>query len=63
VIIDYKLDKPSKCVTLAEILSTDEEMIQDLVPCSWWKHEILEPVGKVKFLEIVKDVKMMPWNI
>ena len=33
----YKLDKPSKCVTLAEILSTDKDTIQDLAPQSWWK--------------------------
>jgi len=38
-------------------LSTDKEMIQDLVPQSWWKHEILEPTGEAIFLKIVKDVK------
>src|SRR5882724_819895 len=59
----YKLDKPSKHVTLGEILSTDEEMIQDLVPQSWWKHEILEPGDEVKFLKIVENVKAMSFNI
>ena len=59
----YKLDKPSKHMTPAEILSTDEEMIQDLVPWSWWKHEILEPAGEAIFLEIVEDVKAMSFNI
>jgi len=63
VIIDYKLDKPSKHVILAKILRTDEETIQDLVPLSWWKHEILVPIGEVKFLKIVEVVKMMSWNI
>ena len=63
MIIDYKLDKPSKHVTPAKILSTDEETIQDLAPWSWWKHEILEPIGKAKFLEIVKDVKAMSLEI
>ena len=57
MIIDYKLDKPSKCMTPAEILRIDEEMIQDLAPWSWWKHEILVPVGEAKFLEIVEGVK------
>ena len=52
MIIDYKLDKPSKHVILAKILRTDEETIQDLVP-----------VGKAKFLEIVEVFKIMSWNI
>jgi len=30
---------------------------------SWWKHEILEPAGEAIFLEIVKDVKVMSFNI
>jgi len=59
----YKLDKPSKHVTPAKILSTNEDTIQDLVPQSWWKHEILEPTGEAIFLEIVKDVKVMSFNI
>src|SRR5882724_2094934 len=59
----YKLDKPSKQVTPAEILSTDEDTIQDLAPRSWWKHEILEPAGEAIFLEIVEDVKVMSFNI
>ena len=59
----YKLDKPSKYVTPAKILSTDEEMIQDLAPWSWWKCEILEPAGEPKFLEIFDDVKAMSFNI
>ena len=58
----YKLDKPSKRVTPAKILST-EDTIQDLVPQSWWKHEILELAGEAIFLEIVKDVKVMSFNI
>jgi len=59
----YKLDKPSKHVTLAKILSTNKEMIQDLVPQSWWRHEILEPAGEAIFLEIVEDIKAMSFNI
>jgi len=58
----YKLDKPSKHETLAKILNTNEEMIQDLVPQSWWKHKILEPTGEAKFLEIIEDVKVMSFN-
>jgi len=57
VIIDYKLDKPSKHMTPAEILRPNKETIQDLAPWSWWKHEILVPVGEAKFLEIVEGVK------
>src|SRR5882724_3172923 len=59
----YKLDKPSKRVTPAEILSTDEDTIQDLAPWSWWKHGILEPAGEAIFLKIVEDVKAMYFNI
>src|SRR5882724_6290945 len=59
----YKLDKPSKHVTPAEILSTDEDTIQDLAPRSWWKHEILEPAGEAIFLEIVEEVKAVSFNI
>jgi len=59
----YKLDKPSKCMTPAEILSTNQEMIQDMAPWSWWQHEILEPTGEAMFLKFVKDVKVMSFNI
>jgi len=62
VIIDYKLDKPSKHVTPAEILSTNEERIQDLAPWSWWKHEIVEPIGEAKFLKIVGMSKWCLWT-
>ena len=53
----YKLDKPSKCVTPAEILSTNEDMIQDLAPQSWWKHEILEPAGEAIYLRLLRMSK------
>jgi len=61
--VTYKLDKPRKRMTPAKILSTDEDTIQDLAPRSWWKHEILEPTGEAIFLEIVKDVQAMSFNI
>ena len=50
-------------MTPEEIVSTDEEIVQDLTPQSWWKSEILEPTGEVKFLEIIEDVKVMDFNI
>ena len=59
----YKLDKVSRHMTPEEIESTDEETIQDLVPQSWWKYEILAPAIEAKFLEIVVDVKGMALNI
>ena len=59
----YKLDKPSKCMTPAEISSTDEQLIQDTVPQSWWKYNILEPARIAKLLKISEDVKVMCLNI
>jgi len=59
----YKLDKPSKSMTPPKILSTDEDMIQDLAPQSWWKYKILGPTREAKFLEIIEDVKAMSFNI
>ena len=59
----YTLDKPSKHVTPAKMSSTDDELIQDTAPRSWWKDDILEPARIAKFLEIAKDVKVMCLNI
>src|SRR5882672_9594345 len=33
----YKLDKVSRRMTPEEIISTNEEIVHDLVPQSWWK--------------------------
>jgi len=55
----YVLDKASKQVMPQEIISSNEEINEDLAPQSWWQYEILEATGKAKFLEIIEDVKAM----
>jgi len=53
----YKLDKVSRHVTPGEIVSTDEEIIQDLVPWSWWKYKILAPAGRQSSLRLLRMSK------
>jgi len=59
----YVLENATSLVIPQQNISSNKNIIRDLTPQSWWQYEILEATGKVKFLEIIEDVKAMSLEI
>ena len=53
----YTLDKATKHVTLAEILSLNEDTMEKLVLHSWWKYNLLDVAREAKVFKIIEDIK------
>src|SRR5882724_12665829 len=59
----YILENATSLVMPQQNISSNKDIIRDLAPRSWWQYEILEATRRVKFLEIVEDVKAMSLEI